>query len=63
MERNRPDQFDLKDSSLPTKFQYPELGYEFIEEKIEKIKKDIWLEFNSNLTALEKDKSVQSYLF
>jgi regulator of sirC expression with transglutaminase-like and TPR domain len=53
----------LKGFFLITKFQYPDLGFEFIEEKIEKIRKDIWLELNSNLTALEKIKVFNHILF
>lgn len=48
---------------LTSKFQYPELIFDSIEEKVEKIKKDIWLELNSNLTALEKVKVLNHILF
>jgi regulator of sirC expression with transglutaminase-like and TPR domain len=53
----------LKGFYLVTKFQYPDLTYDSIEEKIEKIKKDIWLELNSNLTALEKVKVINHIFF
>ena len=53
----------LKGFYLITKFQYPDLTYDSIEEKIEKIKKDIWLELNSNLTALEKVKVINHIFF
>jgi len=53
----------LKGFYLITKFQYPDLNIAVIEEKIEKIKKDIWLELNSNLTALEKVKVLNHIIF
>jgi regulator of sirC expression with transglutaminase-like and TPR domain len=53
----------LKGFYLVSKYQYPDLSYASIEEKIEKIKRDIWLELNSNLTALEKVKVVNHIFF
>jgi regulator of sirC expression with transglutaminase-like and TPR domain len=53
----------LKGYYLATKYQYPDLNYSVIEEKIEKVKKDIWLELNNNLTALEKVKVVNHIFF
>lgn len=41
---------------LLSKFRYPELEEERYLGQIEKIKQDIWLEINPNLTALEKVK-------
>jgi regulator of sirC expression with transglutaminase-like and TPR domain len=48
---------------LVARFQYPELQYDRLNEKIEKIKKDIWLELNNELTALEKVKVINYFLF
>lgn len=48
---------------LVARFQYPELQYEQISESIEKIKKDIWLELNNELTALEKVKVINYFLY
>ncbi len=48
---------------LVARFHYPELQYETLNEKIEKIKKDIWLELNNNLTALEKVKVMNYFLY
>jgi regulator of sirC expression with transglutaminase-like and TPR domain len=48
---------------LVTRFQYPELLYEALNEKIEKIKKDIWLELNNDLTALEKVKVINYFIY
>ncbi len=53
----------LKGFYLVTKYQYPDLNFASIEEKIEKIKKDMWLELNNNLTALEKVKVVNHIFF
>ena len=47
---------------LVARFHYPDLQYEQLNEKVEKIKKDIWLELNNELTALEKVK-VMNYFF
>ena len=35
-------------------FQYPEITYEYLDKKIETIRKDIWMEFAEDLTALEE---------
>lgn len=48
---------------LVARFHYPDLDFAFLEEKIEKIKKDIWLELNNELTALEKVKVINYFLF
>ena len=48
---------------LVARFHYPDLEFDFLNEKIEKIKKDIWLELNSELTALEKVKVINYFLF
>jgi regulator of sirC expression with transglutaminase-like and TPR domain len=53
----------LKGFFLISKVQYPDLKFEVVEEKIEKIRKDIWLELNSNLTALEKIKVINHIFF
>lgn len=53
----------LKGFYLATKFHYPEIEFRMIEEKVEKIRKDIWLELNNNLTALEKIKVMNHILF
>ena len=52
----------LKGAILAAKYQYPDLEEKIIHEKIEKIKKDVWLELNDNLTALENVK-VLNHIF
>lgn len=44
-------------------FQFPDINSLKIDETIEKIKDDIWLEINSNLTALEKVKLINYVIF
>jgi len=44
-------------------FQFPNLQLKTIEAEIEKIRKDVWLEINSNLTALEKVKILNYIIF
>lgn len=53
----------LSGALIVTQFQYPETNIEEIKEQIENIKKDIWLELNDNLTALEKIKIVNHIFF
>ena len=48
---------------LVARFQYPDLEYEPLNEVIEKIKRDIWLELNNELTALEKVKVINYFLY
>ena len=48
---------------LVARFHYPELQYDALNEKVEKIKKDIWLELNNDLTALEKVKVINYFLY
>lgn len=48
---------------LVARFHYPELEYAPLEEKIEKIRKEIWLELNSSLTALEKVRVINYFLY
>ena len=48
---------------LVARFQYPDLGYDPINAVIEKIKRDIWLELNNELTALEKVKVINYFMY
>ena len=45
------------------KYQYPALAFSEIEDPLEKIIKDVWLELNNNLTALEKVRILNHILF
>jgi regulator of sirC expression with transglutaminase-like and TPR domain len=48
---------------LVSKYQYPDIDDKEIKEKVEIIKRDVWLELNSNLTALEKVKVLNHIIF
>ena len=45
------------------RFQYPDLNLLLVFEKMEKIKKTIWLELNNSLTLLEKTTILNHFLF
>lgn len=53
----------FKGAFLVAKHQYPELNYDFYEKKIDEIARDIWLEINENLTALEKVRIINHIFF
>jgi regulator of sirC expression with transglutaminase-like and TPR domain len=53
----------LRGSYLIARLQYPDLRFSDLNEPIEKIKNDVWLELNENLTALEKVKVMNHILF
>ncbi len=48
---------------LVAKYQYPELTLEELDAAINKLRKDIWLELNEHLTALEKVRILNHILF
>lgn len=48
---------------LVARYQYPELTFEEIDEVISKLRKDVWLELNEHLTALEKARILNHILF
>lgn len=53
----------LEGFCLVTKYHYPDLNIKKIKESVEMIRRDIWLELNNNLTALEKVKVINHILF
>lgn len=53
----------LEGAILISKFQYPDLDEEKVEQQIKQITQDVWLEINMNLTALEKVKIINRILF
>lgn len=53
----------LEGAFLIAKYQYPDLEWQFINDSIDTIKKDVWLELNDNLTALEKVKIINHILY
>jgi len=61
---NKNNQYDLfKGYFLITRYLYPDLDEKEVKDKLELIKRDIWLELNSTLTALEKVKVVNHIIF
>ncbi len=53
----------LEGAYLIAKFQYPDLELSQLNDQLEHIRKDVWLELNDNLTALEKVKVINQILF
>ncbi len=53
----------LEGCYLIAKFQYPDLKFETLLYEVENIKKDVWLELNNNLTALEKINIINHIIF
>ncbi len=53
----------LKAAYIISKYQYPDLKFADILDTFDKIKQDVWLELNDNLTALEKTKILNHILF
>jgi regulator of sirC expression with transglutaminase-like and TPR domain len=58
-----PEMDLLQGTILVTKIQFPDLNTKPIHDEIEKIRRDIWLELNSSLTALEKVKIINHVIF
>lgn len=48
---------------LLARFRYPDLQYSEVTKQIEKIGKDVWIELNDNLTALEKVRILNHIIF
>ncbi len=53
----------LRGAYLVARLQYPDLSFSDINEPVEKIKNDVWLELNDNLTALEKVRILNHIIF
>jgi len=53
----------LTGTMLVSKYQYPDLDEEHVRKQIELIRRDVWLELNSNLTAYEKVRVINHILF
>lgn len=58
------EQYDLlKGVYLLARYQYPDLTLSDVEDPLDKIIKDVWLELNNNLTALEKVRILNHIIF
>ena len=53
----------IQGAIIIAKYQYPDLDEKKIFETIDQIKRDIWLEVNEGLTAIEKIKVINHILF
>lgn len=53
----------LAGTILIAQYQYPDLNVEKIQQKIQQICQDVWLELNDNLTALERIKIINHIIF
>lgn len=53
----------IEGAYLIAKFQYPDLVYTDVASKINEIKRDVWVEINDNLTALEKVRVLNHIIF
>jgi len=53
----------VKGAILISRYQYPELQEESIQQQLDKLRKDAWLEMNDNLTALEQIKVLNKIFF
>jgi regulator of sirC expression with transglutaminase-like and TPR domain len=53
----------LYGSYIVARYQYPDLYFSEIEEQIENLRKEVWIELHDNLTALEKVRVINHILF
>jgi len=60
----RSDYTDILEGAyLIARLQFPDLKYSNINDPVEKIKSEVWIELNANLTALEKIKILNHIIF
>ena len=53
----------LEGAFYVAQFQFPDISFQSLNDEIEKIYKDVWLEYHNNLTALEKINILNFILF
>jgi regulator of sirC expression with transglutaminase-like and TPR domain len=56
-------EYILEGAYYVARFQFPEITLDRISEQIEAMRKDVWIEINNNLTALEKVKILNYVIF
>jgi regulator of sirC expression with transglutaminase-like and TPR domain len=56
-------EYILEGAFYIARFQFPEISMSRLNEQIESIRKDVWIEINNNLTALEKVKILNYIIF
>jgi regulator of sirC expression with transglutaminase-like and TPR domain len=60
---NTGAEYILEGAFFLAQYQYPDISFEKINQEIETIRKDIWVELNNNLTALEKIRILNYIIF
>ena len=60
---NSPDANLFYGAYLVSRYQYPKLNFDIVLEWLNKLLKEVWLELNNNLTALEKVRILNHILF
>ena len=60
-QEDKPDL--LKGATLISNYKYPTLSYEELNSQVSKYTREIWLELNDHLTALEKIKIINHFIF
>jgi regulator of sirC expression with transglutaminase-like and TPR domain len=53
----------LHGAYLVSRFQYPDLEYDPLDRVVDRIRRDIWLELNNGLTALEKVRVINYFFY
>lgn len=56
-------EYVLEGAFIVARFQFPDISFAKISEQVERLRKDVWLEMSSNLTALEKVKILNYIIF
>jgi regulator of sirC expression with transglutaminase-like and TPR domain len=56
-------EYILEGAFFVAQYQFPEINFNKIDKEIENIRKDVWLEINNNLTALEKVKILNYIIY
>ncbi len=56
-------EYILEGAFYVARFQFPDISMKRLNDEIEAIRKDVWLEINNNLTALEKVKILNYMIF
>lgn len=56
-------EYILEGAFYVSRFQFPEISLAKLSEQVENIRKDVWIEINNNLTALEKVKILNYIIY
>ncbi len=61
--KSDPEKKLLEGAWLVARYQYPELDFDEIDQTINRLRKDVWLEISEHFTALEKVRIINHILF